>query len=75
MRGTLTLSANTWAIPPGKTTIVELALDPAGRALLGADHGRLSATLKVLWSSPASSQTQSKSVRVVREKDAKGKKI
>jgi hypothetical protein len=63
-----------FSIPAGKTTTVELALNAAGRALLGADHGRLSASLTVLRSSPAPSQTHTESVQLVQEKVVKGTK-
>ncbi len=64
----------TFSIPPRKTTAIELKLDARGRALLGADHGRLNATLTVLKSSPAPSQTNSEGVQLVRRKSVKAKK-
>ena len=64
----------TFSIPAGKTATVELTLNPAGRALLGTDHGRLSASLTVLKSSPAPSQTHSQTVQLVQWKAAKARK-
>jgi hypothetical protein len=57
-----------FSIPAGKTTTVDLALNAAGRALFGADHGRLNASLAVLRSSPAPSQTHTESVQLVQVK-------
>jgi hypothetical protein len=58
----------TFSIPAGKTTTVELRVNTTGRALLTASHGRLSATLSLLESSPAPSQTHSADVRLVERK-------
>ena len=71
---TTTIGTATFSILTGKTVNVELGLDAAGRALLGADHGRLSATLTVLKSSPAPSQTHSEGVRLVQQKIVKARK-
>jgi hypothetical protein len=57
-----------FSIPAGTSATVELKLDTRGRTLLGADRGRLGATLTILKSSPAPSQTHSEAVRLVREK-------
>ena len=59
---------------PLATTTVELHLDPAGRSLLSADRGRLSASLTILKSSPVSSQTCTGIVHLVEQKVVKGKK-
>ena len=40
-----TIGTTTFSIQTGKTAIIELKLDAAGRALLNADHGRLKASL------------------------------
>ena len=61
--GTAPISA-----PPGKTVIVKLQLNAGGRALLSANHGRLSASLTVLKSSPPPSQTHTDSVHLVQQK-------
>ena len=65
---TETIGTAMFSISMGRTVNVELRLDAAGRALLGADHGRLSATLAVLKSSPAPSQTHTESIWLVGEK-------
>ena len=71
---TMTIGTATFSILTGRTVNVELRLDAAGRALLGADHGRLSATLTVLKSSPAPSQTHSENVRLVQWKATNARK-
>jgi hypothetical protein len=53
-----------FSIPAGKTTTVELTLDAAGKALLGAAHGHLGAELTIAKSSPSPAQTQTKSVHL-----------
>lgn len=53
---------------------VKLALDAAGRALLNADHGHMRASLTVLKSSPAPSETQIESVRLVQVKAIRARK-
>ncbi len=65
---TETIGTATFSIPTGKTATIELDLNAAGRALLGADHGRLSASLTILKSSPAPSQTHAENVRLVQKK-------
>jgi hypothetical protein len=63
-----TIATTTFSIPPGKTTAVELRLNRAGRALLSADHGRLSATLTLLKSSPAPAHTYTENVQLLPRK-------
>jgi hypothetical protein len=58
----------TFSIPPGKSATVELKLNAAGRALLKAGHGRLSARLRILKLSPAPSQTHSDGVHLVQRR-------
>jgi hypothetical protein len=70
---TIVIGTAVFSIPAGKTAVVEIELDAAGRALLRADHGRLSATLTVLKSSPAPLQTHIESVRLVQRKTRQGK--
>lgn len=60
-----TIGTAGFSIPAGKATTIELELNATGRALLKADHGRLSASLTILKSSPAPSQTHIESVRLV----------
>jgi hypothetical protein len=65
---TTTIGTATFSIPLGKTTTVELQLNGTGRALFGAaqrTYGRLSATLTILKSSPAPSQTNTDSVQLI----------
>lgn len=61
-----------FSLPAGGTATVKLTLDPVGRSLLKADRGRLSASIAILESSPAPSQTHISSVRLV-EKVAKAR--
>ena len=69
---TTTIGTAGFSVLAGSTATVKLTLNASGRALLGADHGRPSATLTILKSSPAPSQTHIASVRLVQEK-ARGK--
>ena len=65
---TETIGTATFSIPAGKTATIELKLNAAGKALLSADHGHLGATLSILKSSPAPSQTHIDSVHLVQQK-------
>jgi hypothetical protein len=56
-----------FSVPPGKTTAVELKLDPVARTLLRANGGRLGATLTIFKLSPAPSQTRTEIVHLVRQ--------
>ncbi len=58
----------TFSVPADKTATMKLTLNALGRALLSADHGRLSATLTVLKFLPVPSQTHTENVHLVREK-------
>ncbi len=62
---TTTIGVAVFSIPPGKTTLVELRLNAAGRAAFKADHRGLSATLTVLKSFPIPLQTHTESVQLV----------
>jgi hypothetical protein len=53
---------------------VKIKLDSSGRALLGLDHGHCSASLVLLELVPSPENTQTKTVRLVQQKAAKGKK-
>jgi hypothetical protein len=55
-----------FSITAGKAGVVKLTLDKAGRALLKAVRGHLSATLTILKMSPAPGKTQTRSVRLER---------
>jgi hypothetical protein len=59
-----TIGTASFSIAPGKTVTTKLKLNGAGRALLSADHERLSATLTILKSSPAPAQTHTDSVHL-----------
>jgi alpha-tubulin suppressor-like RCC1 family protein len=71
---TETIGAAGFSIPAGKTATVKLKLNATGRALLGDDHGRLSASLTILKSAPAPSQTHTESVHLAQQKATKVKK-
>ena len=58
---TETIGTAAFSIPAGKTGVVAIKLTTAGRTLLKAGHGKLSASLTILKSSPAPANTQRKS--------------
>ena len=62
---TITIGTAAFSIPVGKSATVSLALDPAGRALLKADHGRLKASLMIVESSAGNTSTRHEDVRLV----------
>jgi phosphodiesterase/alkaline phosphatase D-like protein len=70
------IGTGAFSIPPGKTQIVRLKLNGAGRALLEAGHGHLSANLAILELFPDPSQAQTETVHLAREArvSSKGKK-
>jgi hypothetical protein len=71
---TTTIATASFSISPGKTATIDVKLNAPGRALLSADHGRLSASLTILKSSPAPSQTHTESVQLVQRKAAQARK-
>jgi hypothetical protein len=72
---TTTIGTVTFSISPGKTAIVKVELNRAGRALLSAGHGRLSASLAILELAPSPESTEVKNVRLVQRKvHGQGKK-
>jgi hypothetical protein len=71
---TETIGTVIFSIPAGKTTTVKLELNAAGKTLLSADHGHLSASLRLPKSSPAPSQTHTDSVHLVQQKAFKANK-
>ncbi|HEY3866164.1 MAG TPA: hypothetical protein VGL54_08780 [Solirubrobacteraceae bacterium] len=72
---TISIGTTRFSIPPDKTATIELKLNSIGRALLGADHGRLSTSLRIVKSSPAPSHTYTDHVQLVlRKADGKAKK-
>jgi hypothetical protein len=64
------ISATTTTTAPAA---IELELNSIGRALLSADHGRLSVNLMILKSSPSPSQTHNDNVQLVLRKTGKTK--
>jgi hypothetical protein len=71
---TQTIGTGTFSIVAGSTAAIKLTIGAAGKALLSAAHGHLSATLTILKSSPSPSETQTESVRVAQQKATKTKK-
>jgi hypothetical protein len=71
---TTTIGTVTFSIQAGKTTATKVELSPAGRALLGTDHGRLTVKLTIFKSSPGPTQTHIENVRLVRRKAVRAKK-
>ena len=65
---TETIGTIAFSIAAGKTATVELELNATGRALLSTDHGRLSASLTILKSSPAPSQTHAVTIHLAQQK-------
>lgn len=63
-----TIGKAPFAIPAGKTATVKLKLNAAGRALLKAHHGKLTATLTIVKSSPSPTSTARKTVHIVQKK-------
>jgi hypothetical protein len=60
------IGAGAFSLPPGKIGIVKLKIDEAGRALLDAGHGRLSASLAILKLFPGPSQAQTATIHLAR---------
>jgi hypothetical protein len=69
-----TIGTAAFSIPAGKTGLVTIKLTAVGRALLKAAHGKLSASLTILKSSPNPASTERESVQLVQKKATKGKK-
>jgi cytochrome c551/c552 len=69
-----TIGTAAFSIPAGKTGVVTIKLTAAGRALLKAGHGNLSASLTIFKSSPAPATTKRESVTLVQKRAAKAKK-
>jgi hypothetical protein len=64
----VSIGSASFSIAGDETKTVKLDLNAAGRALLGADHGRLNASLQILELAPGAGNTQVKAVRLVKEK-------
>ncbi len=71
---TETIGTATFSIPAGKTGVVTITLTAAGRALLKAGHGKLSATLTIVKSSPSPTSTERASIQLVQKQATKAKK-
>jgi hypothetical protein len=71
---TTTIGTATFSISAGKSGIVPLHLNAAGRALLKADHGKLNASLTIVESSAVSTSTRHESVHLVLQKTRSGKR-
>ena len=71
---TTTIGTATFSIPAGKTATATLTLTATGRTLLKSDHGKLSASLTILKSSPSPTSTQRKSVQLVQKPATKAKR-
>jgi len=70
---TTTIGTAAFSIPAGKTATVTVTLNAAGKALLKSAHGKLSASLTILESSPAPASTQHKTVQLVQKTATKAK--
>jgi hypothetical protein len=68
---TTAIGTASFSISPGNTTTIDVKLSSAGRVLLSADHGRLTASLTILKSSPAPSQTHSENVQLMWQKTSR----
>jgi hypothetical protein len=65
---TVTIGTVSFSIPGDETETVKLTIDTAGRALLKADHWRLSASLALLELAPGAANMQVRTVRLVEQK-------
>jgi Trypsin len=65
---TVTIGTVSFSIPGDETMAVKLELNSTGRALLKADHGRVSASLELLELAPSPENTQTKTVQLVQQK-------
>jgi hypothetical protein len=61
----VTIGSAQFTIAPQQTTTVKLDLNAAGRALLSAEHGQLSASLTIVEAGPGAEQPQVRSLRLV----------
>ncbi len=62
---TVTIATARFSIATGATTTVDVRLDAAARAALGAAHGRLSARLALLDSAPSAASAHTTAVQLV----------
>ena len=71
---TVRIGTVSFLIPGDETKTVKLTINAAGRALLKADHGRLSASLVILELTPSPESTETKTVQLVQQSAAKTRK-
>jgi PKD repeat protein len=64
----VTLATGSFSILAGRSATITLRLSASGRRILRAAHGRLPAVLSIVRSSPAPTQTQTKTVRLVQRR-------
>jgi hypothetical protein len=64
----VTIGTVGFSIAGDEAKTIEFKLNTTGRALLKADHGRLSASLTILESSPAPAETHSENVHLAQQK-------
>jgi hypothetical protein len=64
----VTLGTVSFSISGDEAKTVKLELNATGRALLGSDHGHLSASLAILELAPGPKNTQTKAARLVERK-------
>ncbi|HEY3959361.1 MAG TPA: hypothetical protein VGL68_02515 [Solirubrobacteraceae bacterium] len=69
-----TIGRAAFSLPTGKTGVVTIKLTAGGRALLQAAHGKLSASLAIVKSSPSPTSTKREGVQLVQKKATQGKK-
>jgi len=71
---TVVIGTASFSITGDEAKTVKLELDATVRALLKANHGRCSASLEILGLPPGPENTLMKTVRLIQQKNAKGKK-
>lgn len=70
---TTAIGAVSFSIAGDRAATAKVALDPLGRSLLSADHGRLRATLMVIELSPSPESSQTRAVHLIRQGPGKDK--
>ena len=68
---TKTLGTAVFSISAGRSAVITVTLNAAGRALFSRSHGRLNASLLIVRLSPGPVQAQAASVRLVRARPRK----
>jgi hypothetical protein len=61
------IASSAFSIPAGHSAVLGLRLNKTGRALLGADHVRLGATLTVLSTTPRQSRAWTGDIELARD--------